>query len=144
MNHILIVDDDLAICRSLKRLLNAEGFRVITAPNGEEALRRLEQIPFDVAVVDYDMPGMDGLKVLSSIRERHPGCIRMLITGRTDFPMIVEAINRGEILRVVSKPFDPREFLQHLGEAYRDAWHRCARPSRERSKPASWPCCRPV
>ncbi len=119
MNHILIVDDDLAICRSLKRLLNAEGFRVITAPNGEEALRRLEQIPFDVAVVDYDMPGMDGLKVLSSIRERHPGCIRMLITGRTDFPMIVEAINRGEILRVVSKPFDPREFLQHLGEAYR-------------------------
>ena len=80
VNHILIVDDDLAVCRSLKRMLNAEGFRVITAQNGEEALRRLEQIPFDVAVVDYDMPGMDGLKVLSSIREQHPGCIRILLT----------------------------------------------------------------
>ena len=119
MNHILIVDDDLAICRSLKRMLNAEGFRVITAQDGQEALRRLDQIQFDVAVVDYDMPGMDGLKVLSSIREKHPGCIRILMTGRTDFPMIVEAVNRGEVLRVVPKPFEPQEFLQHLGEAYR-------------------------
>jgi len=118
VNHILIVDDDLAVCRSLKRMLNAEGFRVITAQNGEEALRRLEQIPFDVAVVDYDMPGMDGLKVLSSIREQHPGCIRILLTGRTDFPMIVEAVNRGEVLRVISKPFEPQQFLRHLGEAY--------------------------
>ena len=119
MNHILIVDDDLDIFRSLKRILNAEGFRVIIANDGAEALRRLDQVSFDVAVVDYDMPGINGLKVLSAIRERHPGCIRILMTGRTDFPMIVEAVNRGEVLRVVSKPFEPQEFLRHLGEAYR-------------------------
>ena len=118
MNHILIVDDDLSLCRSLRRVLVSEGLRVVTAGDGPSALRRLQDHVFDVALVDYDMPGLDGLKVLSAIREAQPGCIRMLMTGCTDFPMIVEAVNRGEVLRVVEKPFEPRAFLRHLGEAY--------------------------
>lgn len=118
MNHILIVDDDPVICRALRRVLVSEGLRVITADDGPTALRRLQDHVFDVALVDYDMPGIDGLKVLSAIREAQPGCIRMLMTGSTDFPMIVEAVNRGEVLRVVEKPFEPRAFLRHLGEAY--------------------------
>ena len=118
MNHILIVDDDPIICRSLRRVLVSEGLRVITAEDGPSALRRVQEHVFDVALVDYDMPGLDGLKVLSAIRETQPGCIRMLMTGCTDFPMIVEAVNRGEVLRVVEKPFEPRSFLRHLGEAY--------------------------
>ncbi|MCP4809642.1 MAG: EAL domain-containing response regulator [Proteobacteria bacterium] len=118
MNHILIVDDDPIICRSLRRVLVSEGLRVVTASDGHEALRRLQEHAFDVAVVDYDMPGLDGLRVLSQIREAQPGCIRMLMTGSTDFPMIVEAVNRGEVLRVVEKPFAARDFLRHLGEAY--------------------------
>lgn len=118
MNHILIVDDDPIICRSLRRVLVSEGLRVVTAADGHEALRRLQEHAFDVAVVDYDMPGLDGLRVLSQIREAQPGCIRMLMTGSTDFPMIVEAVNRGEVLRVVEKPFAARDLLRHLGEAY--------------------------
>lgn len=118
MNHILIVDDDPNICRSMQRVLVSEGFSVTTARNGPEAMRKLQGAAFDVAVVDYDMPGVDGLKVLSHIREVQPGCIRMLMTGSTDFPMIVAAVNRGEVLRVVEKPFEPRAFLRHLGDAY--------------------------
>ncbi len=118
MNHILIVDDDPNICRSMQRVLVSEGFTVTTARNGPDAIRKLGEHTFDVAVVDYDMPGVDGLKVLSHIREEQPGCIRMLMTGSTDFPMIVAAVNRGEVLRVVEKPFEPRGFLKHLGDAY--------------------------
>ena len=118
MNHILIVDDDPNICRSMRRVLVSEGFTVATAGCGPSAIRTLSEASFDVAVVDYDMPGLDGLKVLSHIREAQPGCIRMLMTGSTDFPMIVAAVNRGEVLRVVEKPFEPRSFLRHLGDAY--------------------------
>lgn len=118
MHDVLVVDDDRLILRSLRRTLAAQGFKVTTACGSAEALRRVKGARFDVALVDYDMPGADGLTLLSLIRENQPACIRMLMTGSSDFPMIVDAVNRGAVMRVIPKPFEPSLVLRHLNEAW--------------------------
>jgi len=118
MARILVVDDESLIRRAITRILGSEGYQVVTASDGNEALRYAGDTAFDLALVDYDMPGRDGLWTLSSLREIQPGCIRVLMTGRTDFPIVVEAVNRGEVLRVLQKPFEPAR----LREVVRDAF----------------------
>ncbi len=118
MRRVLVVDDEPLIRKAISRLLTRRGYSVVVAADGEEALREANQLPFDVALVDYEMPGRNGLKVLSELREHQPACIRVLMTGRQDFPIVVAAVNRGEIMRVVQKPFDPDELVELLEDAY--------------------------
>ncbi|MED5371488.1 MAG: EAL domain-containing response regulator [Myxococcota bacterium] len=118
MNHVLVVDDDEFVLRAIQRVLAHRGLQVSVANSGEQAVRMLQGTAFDAALVDYEMPGLDGLKVLSQIREQQPACVRALMTGHHDFPMIVDAVNRGEVLRVISKPFDPRTLVSTLEDAW--------------------------
>lgn len=118
MNHVLVVDDDPFILRSTQNVLSYRGLQVTVASSGAMAIRLVETMNFDAALVDFEMPGIDGLKVLSRIREVQPGCVRALMTGRRDFPMIRDAVNRGEVLRVVSKPFDPNGLVNTLEQAW--------------------------
>ena len=78
MARILVVDDESLIRRAITRILGSEGYQVVTASDGNEALRYAGDTAFDLALVDYDMPGRDGLWTLSSLREIQPGCIRVL------------------------------------------------------------------
>jgi len=71
--------------------------------------------------VDYALSNEDGLQVLSRLRDLQPSCLRILMTGRTDFPMVVEAVNRGEVLRVVRKPFQAAGLLAILEDAFDSA-----------------------
>lgn len=118
MRRVLVVDDEPLIRKAISRLLSKRGYSVVVAADGHEAMREADQMPFDVALVDYEMPGRNGLKVLSELRERQPACIRVLMTGRRDFPIVVAAVNRGEIMRVVQKPFEPNELVELLEDAY--------------------------
>ena len=118
MRRVLVVDDEPLIRKTISRLLSRHGYSVVVAADGNEALREANELPFDVALVDYEMPGRNGLKVLSELRERQPACIRVLMTGRRDFPLVVAAVNRGEIMRVVQKPFEPQDLVELLDDAY--------------------------
>lgn len=115
--QILVVDDDQLLCRSVERALVRAGHVVHTAPNARSARRLAERYTIDLALVDYGLGREDGLSVLAELRERQPSCLRVLMTGRTDFPMVVEAINRGEVVRVLRKPFQAPELLHLLDDA---------------------------
>ena len=117
MKRVLVVDDELLIRKAVSRLLTRRGYTVVAAADGEDALREAERLPFDVAIVDYEMPGRNGLQVLAGLREVQPACIRVLMTAHRDFPSIVNAVNRGEIMRVVQKPFEPDELVELLEDA---------------------------
>ena len=114
----LVVDDDPLIRRTVERILSRAGYEVVTATNVEEAERYAHKLPFDAALVDYDLASENGLTVLSRLRDLQPSCLRILMTGHTDFPMVVEAVNRGEVLRVIRKPFDPSGLIQTLTDAF--------------------------
>lgn len=119
--RILVVDDDPLVRRSVERILTRAGYEVVTATNVGEAVRVANNTHVDGALVDYALAEEDGLTVLARLRDIQPSCLRILMTGRTDFPMVVEAVNRGEVLRVVRKPFDSKGLLEILQDAFASA-----------------------
>jgi putative nucleotidyltransferase with HDIG domain len=119
MEHcVLFIDDEANILKALQRLLRNEPCRVITANRGSEALEILDRERPQVVVSDQRMPEISGVDLLQSVRQRHPDVIRILLTGYTEMNVAVEAINRGEIFRLVTKPWNDEELKATLRQAF--------------------------
>lgn len=106
---LLLVDDEANILSSLRRLFRPQGYRVLTAESGDEALELLAAEPVDLILSDMRMPGMTGAQLLATACERWPDTVRILLTGYADMSSTIEAINRGQIYRYVSKPWEDDE-----------------------------------
>lgn len=106
---LLLVDDEPSILSSLRRLLRPVGYKIHTAESGKEGLAILEQEHVDLVISDMRMPEMDGAKFLEQVRSRWPETTRILLTGYADVSSTIDAINRGEIYRYVSKPWDDND-----------------------------------
>jgi putative nucleotidyltransferase with HDIG domain len=115
---VLFVDDEVNILRAVQRLLRHEPCRVLTASRGSEALGLLANESAQVVVSDQRMPEMNGVELLSVIRERHPDAVRMMLTGYTEMNVAVEAINHGEIYRLITKPWNDEELKATLRQAF--------------------------
>jgi response regulator RpfG family c-di-GMP phosphodiesterase len=114
---LLCVDDEPNILSSLRRLFRAKGYRVITAESGAAGLALLEQEAVDLVISDMRMPEMDGAQFLEQVRERRPDAIRLLLTGYSDITSILAAINRGEIYRYITKPWDDHDIVLQVRHA---------------------------
>jgi response regulator RpfG family c-di-GMP phosphodiesterase len=108
---LLCVDDEANIVSALKRLFRPHGYRVLTAQSGAEGLSILAQQPVDLVISDMRMPEMDGAQFLEQVCARSPECVRILLTGYADVDSTVAAINKGEIYRYLSKPWNDHEVL---------------------------------
>jgi putative nucleotidyltransferase with HDIG domain len=115
---VLFVDDEGNILKAVQRLLRNEPWEVLTASRGSEALEILERTPAQVVVSDQRMPEMSGVDLLQAIRERRPNVVRMMLTGYTEMNVAVEAINRGEIYRLITKPWNDEELKATLRQAF--------------------------
>jgi len=118
MHTVLFVDDDANILKAIQRILRNERMDVITASGGQEALNILEKTDIEVVVSDQDMPGMSGVELLSRIRDQHPATVRMMLTGFTAMDVAVEAVNQGEIFRLITKPWKDDELKLILHQAF--------------------------
>ena len=114
---ILCVDDEPNILSALRRLFRARGYRVLLAQGGQAGLELLESEPVDLVISDMRMPEMDGAQFLEHVRSRWPDPVRLLLTGYADIASIIEAINRGEIYRYITKPWDDNDILLIVHEA---------------------------
>ena len=112
MTTILIADDDRKIIDMLRRTLAYEGYKVLTAADGHEALAKAQQHRPDVVVLDWLMPGLDGVAVARRIREADATPILML-TARDAVEDRVEGLDSGADDYLV-KPFAPAELLARL------------------------------
>jgi|SRR5579872_3030842 len=117
MSRILVVDDDAGLRNVLRSMLLRIGHDVETAGDGTEALAKAATGDYDAAVVDYQMPPPNGLDVLNRLREMQPKCVRLLMSGTLDLPVVMDAVNRGEVTRVIQKPFDRHKIVSALDEA---------------------------
>jgi DNA-binding NtrC family response regulator len=102
--HVLVVDDEPALRRSLARILVARGFRVGTAEEGHGALEYMERHRPDVALVDLMMPGLTGLEVLSQTKERRLDTEVIMMTAFADVDSAVAAVKAGAY-DFLTKPF---------------------------------------
>ena len=111
---ILLVDDDPNILSALKRQLRRQ-FQLETALGGGTGLEVMENRgPFAVIVSDMRMPDMDGVQLLSRVKERAPETVRMMLTGNRDLETAMEAVNEGSIFRFLTKPCPPETFTRAL------------------------------
>ncbi len=117
MARLLIVDDDSEVRRTLRFVLQRSGHDVDEAEDGSDALRKADTNNYEAAIVDYRMPPPDGLEVLGRLRDIQPRCVRILMSGALDLPLVMNAINRGEVSRVVEKPFSRQTIVSALEEA---------------------------
>ena len=115
---VLFVDDEVNILKALQRLLRMEDMHVLTASRANEALELLERNPTQVVVSDQRMPEMSGVDFLAVVRERHPDMVRMMLTGYTEMNVAVDAINRGEIYRLITKPWNDDELRATIRQAF--------------------------
>jgi two-component system KDP operon response regulator KdpE len=112
-NSVLVVDDEMALRRTLRASLTASGFAVEEARNGEEALARLRSQPFDLVLLDINMPGMDGINACRRIRAIAARAGIVMITVRDMDDDKVNALEAGAD-DYVTKPFKLRELTARL------------------------------
>lgn len=119
MSTLLLVDDEPNIISSLSRLLRRENYRILTATTCEEALIQLAEHQVGVIIIDQRMPGMSGTELLARARSMHPKTVRMVLSGYTALDSLTEAINRGEIYKLLTKPWDDAEMIHTVRDAFR-------------------------
>lgn len=114
---ILCVDDEPNILSALRRLFRSKGFQVRIAESGKAGLALMETEAVDLVISDMRMPEMDGTQFLEHVRERWPDTVRLLHTGYADVTSIIGAINRGEIYRYITKPWDDNDIVLIVRQA---------------------------
>src|SRR5256885_2211989 len=113
LGSILIIDDEAAIRESLETLLELEGYRIVTAENGEEGLARLAARPFDLILPDFALPDRNGLEILTDIRDRDPNLAVIMITAYGTVENAVRAMQAGAV-NFVQKPWDNEKLLADI------------------------------
>lgn len=113
--RLLVCDDDRSNSHLVSRCLRAEGYEVDVAGNGEEALKLVERNHYALAVLDYQMPGMDGVELYHHIRELSPSTVGIFLTAFTTLDIVYPAIKAG-VESVLAKPVELNE-LRALVEA---------------------------
>lgn len=112
---ILVVDDEPDIRNSVADILNEFGYEADTAADGAEALAKIRSQSYDVALLDFKMPGMNGLALYHEMRRICPETSAILVSAYTGDGVAEEAINSG-IRRVISKPVDMSDVIAQVDQ----------------------------
>lgn len=106
---ILFVDDEENILNSLVRLFRKEDYEILTATSGAGGLKIAEANNIDLVISDHRMPEMTGVDFLARMKEISPDTMRIMLTGYADLEAAIAAINKGEVYRFISKPWNDEE-----------------------------------
>ena len=118
MNHtVLLVDDDENLLSGLVRAMHKQPFNILTARNGEDAVRLLQTHDIDVVVTDERMPGMSGVDLLVWIGSHCPGVMRIVLTGYADADMAIRVINEADVCQFFTKPCNEARLVVAIHEA---------------------------
>lgn len=114
--RILVVDDELPVCKNIASTLDSEKYEVDTALSGEEALQKESQKPFDLFIVDLMLPGINGIELLQMIKENRPEVMVIIITGYPSIKTAVQSIKLGAF-DYLPKPFTPNDIRNVVARA---------------------------
>ncbi|MDH4394469.1 MAG: response regulator [Limnobacter sp.] len=116
--HLLLVDDEENVLRSLQRLLRKDGYTLYLANSAQRAFEILAEQPIDVIVSDQRMPEQTGTEFLSKVKEKYPRTVRLMLSGYTEVSSVTDAINEGAIYKFLTKPWDDGQLRANIREAF--------------------------
>lgn len=115
-SKILVIDDDVDICQLLESFLTRKGFDVKTAFTGKEGVALSKKSVFDLALMDFRLPDVDGYDLIRLLKNNYPSLPIIVITGYSDVKKAVKSIQLGAF-EYVTKPIYPEEILLHIEQA---------------------------
>src|SRR5207248_2604452 len=113
---ILLVDDERPNLMVLRGFLDG-AYQVYEAESGKQALELADKADLDVVITDQRMPEMTGVEMLEELRSRKPDVAGIVLTGFTDPPALISAINRARVFRFLKKPWQPEDILEAVRQA---------------------------
>ncbi|MDD3174307.1 MAG: HDOD domain-containing protein [Herbinix sp.] len=120
MKKILIVDDEVQILKALSRLFVGTDYEIFTAENSMDAMELLGKTEVDMVISDMRMPGLDGYKLLSIIKEKYPKIIRIILSGYSDEKPMFRALLHNIAKLYVFKPWNNNDFLKNVNKLFAD------------------------
>jgi diguanylate cyclase (GGDEF)-like protein len=127
--NVLFVDDEIFTLHSIERLLYKEDYGKYFAKSGAEALEIMAGVPIHIIVTDMRMPSMDGLTLLTEVKERYPETVRMALSAYTHTAQLIPCINTGHLFKFIAKPLEPTDLKSSLHEAV--AYYQLAQEKKE-------------
>ncbi|MET0963637.1 MAG: response regulator [Noviherbaspirillum sp.] len=122
MRHVLLLDDEVNVLHALRRTLrqcfDASVLRVELFTDPEQALLRSADLAFDIVVSDYRMPGMNGADFLQMIKHVQPDAVRIVLSASIDAAEVMDAVNRAEVFRYITKPWTPEDLRKTFEVAF--------------------------
>ncbi len=112
--NILIVDDEVNVLKSLRRVLLSEGFKVYLAGSGKEGLNILKKSKIDFVISDYKMPEMNGIEFLLEVKKLYPKIYRIILSGYIDENVVSEAILKGIASTFIGKPWEDDALIKKI------------------------------
>jgi CheY-like chemotaxis protein len=118
-NTLLLVDNEPSNLTALNRLLRRDGYRILTATSGEEALELMAINHIQVIISDQCMPGMSGIEFLGIVKELYPDTVRIILSSHIELSAVTDGINRGAIFKFLTKPWDDDLLRENIRDAFR-------------------------
>ena len=116
---VLIVDDNEDDLERMARALRPDGYRVLTARSAQAAFDLLTRHKIGIVISDQSMPGMDGVRFLTSVRKLYPGAVRIVASGASDLASVADAVNEAGIHKFLSKDWGAARLSAEIREAFR-------------------------
>jgi DNA-binding NtrC family response regulator len=117
--RLMVIDDEPIVCRRLKQILEKTGYEVDVFNDGINAIKGLEERPYDIIVTDLKMEGVDGMKILETARAKNPGTKVIMITGFAEMETAREAFRKG-VFDFISKPVEIDVIKQVISKAEKE------------------------
>lgn len=115
---ILVVDDDITVCKSITASIQCEEYEVDSALSGEEALSKDREKPYDLVITDLMMPGISGLDLLQSLKAERPAVNVIMVTGYPTIKTAVQSVKLGAF-DYIPKPFTPVELRSLVARVFK-------------------------
>jgi DNA-binding response OmpR family regulator len=115
---ILIADDDADIRANFSDILSDRGYVVDVAPDGHAALARIKERQYDVAILDFKMPGMDGATLYTSVKKMYPELVAIMVTAYAGSDGAQRALDAG-VAHVLRKPVEMSQLLERVEDVLR-------------------------
>jgi len=113
---ILVVDDNIGLCKSMRLILGHKGYAVTLAGDGPEAIEKVKEEPFDIIFMDIKMPLMDGVETYRRIKKIRPEATVMMMTAYTVEDLVQQALEEGAY-GIIYKPLDIEKVVALVEEA---------------------------